>query len=71
MYVHVCNICMSAIWLLYILQVIKKFYGLKKGEYRDCTKTNGASVGCKCSTELVFGMIVCSVKLVMIVCNVR
>ena len=28
--------------------------------YRDCTKARGqvggASVGCKCSTELVFGM---------------
>ena len=62
---HVCNLA-----VVYITSK-QKFYGLKKGEYRDCTKTNGASVGCKCSTELVFGMIVCSVKLVMIVCNVR
>ena len=29
--------------------------------YRDCTKTKGTSVGCKCSTELVFGIIVCKV----------
>ena len=35
---------------------------IKKGEHRDSTKTNGTSVGCKCSTELVFGIIVCNVK---------
>ena len=29
-------------------------------EYRDCTKTKGTSVGCKCSTELVFCMTVCN-----------
>ena len=35
-----------------------KILGIERGECRDCTKTKGISVGCKCSTELVFSMIV-------------
>ena len=34
----------------------KQILGIKRGEYRDCTKTKGTSVRCKCSTELVFGI---------------
>ena len=34
--------------------------GIKKGEYRDCTKRKGTSVGCKCIVQSL--CLACSVK---------
>ena len=42
-----------------LLVMQKNSIGIKK---RDCTKTKGTSLGCECSTGLVFSMIVFNVK---------
>ena len=49
----------SASRLLQILVMQQISIGVKK---RDCAKTKGTSLGCECSTELVFRMIVFNVK---------